>query len=1799
MSEKIIIRNAAEHNLRNVSLDLPRDSLVVVTGVSGSGKSSLAFDTIFQEGQRKYLESLSSYARQFIGTMKSPQVEHISGISPTVSIDQKTINRNPRSTVGTVTEILDHLRLLYARLGEPKCPECGDAIEAQAPEQIVDGLIQDHAGKKIQVMAPVIQDRKGEYRKELKDWARSGFLHIRVDGEFHRLDEKIILGRYEKHTLELVTDRLVIEDKSRSRLQEAVEQALKLSEPVVSFAIGNPGRNFQYQLQSTDLGCARCRISFPEIEPRLFSFNVKQGACPHCNGLGRQFRFTEDLVIVNPDASIDDGAIGPRQPSGNLSFSRYGTVELTKLAQTYGFSLKTPWNKLSREHQEIILNGSPDKISYSVKRRGRRGMRVKHFSRPIPGVLEELQAVWDKWHIPLMQKYMSEKICPSCEGARLNRFARSVYFRKIPIWEMTHWTVEQTTKFFHELKISDREHRVGREIFREIRSRLGFLSKVGLNYLNLDRSAGTLSGGEAQRIRLASQVGAGLQGVLYVLDEPSIGLHPRDNDRLLGTLETLRDNGNSLIVVEHDEDTMRRADHIVDIGPGAGKEGGEILAEGSWSQLKRTSSSLTGKYLNGKKIIPVPAERRTGNGHFLKILGAKHNNLKDIDVEIPLNVMVSVTGASGSGKSSLINGILKKVLAHHFHNAVEPGGEHRSIEGLEHIDKVIEIDQSPIGRTPRSNPATYTKVFDDIRSLFSELPESKVRGYKKGRFSFNVKGGRCEECEGSGYREVEMQIMSNVQVPCDLCDGRRFNDATLEIHYKGKTIADVLDLSVSEGLEFFQDIPKIKHPLQVLQDIGLGYIHLGQPSTTLSGGEAQRMKLATELRRPATGNTLYLLDEPTTGLHFEDITRLLHCLQELIEKGNSVVVIEHNLDVVKCADWVIDLGPDGGVGGGYLLAKGTPEEVASHPESSTGKFLRPLLPALGDKQKALPTSSRRRRKKTKGPDIEVRGAHKHNLKEVNVSIPRHQFTVITGVSGSGKSSLAFHTLFAEGQRRFVESLSTYARRFLGKLQRGQVEAITGLAPAIAIDQNASNRSPRSTVATVTELYDHFRILFARLGVPHCPVTGQVAESWSVPGIWRWLNESHSDEMVWLTAPLYLKDLDKNFLLRNPKALEQNLSLLKEWGIRRIIADGSVVKTEECKASSRVRELHAVVDRVKITEGNRQRVVEALEKCLEIGRELCGAFADGRPESMKLFSRFPAVPETGFVLTHELDPRHFSFNSHWGACETCQGLGQIWNSVCPDCGGKRLQPAFSAVTVGEQSIANINRMTVAQAYDFFKKLKFSSQESPVAEPLMREIQGRLDFLMRVGLDYLNLDRTSDTLSGGEAQRIRLASQIGSGLEGVLYVLDEPTIGLHQKDTQQLIETLYRLRDLGNTVVVVEHDLELISAADHVIDMGPAAGEFGGQVVAEASPKELTQKPDSLTGDYLAGRKSISSDNITWEEPAEWIELESVTHHNLKDVSVRIPTGAITSVTGVSGSGKSSLISEALLPMAQKTAAAKQRRRANFALGKLKLPADIDAVVLVDQSPLSATPRSTPVTVTKLLDPLRDLYAGLPQSKIKGYSKSRFSYNHKEGRCQACEGRGFVLIEMHFLSDVWEPCEVCKGKRYNQETLRVEFKGRTMADVLDMRVSEALDFFSEHPRISRRLEVLNEVGLGYIKLGQGVNTLSGGEAQRLKLANELSRSGRSRTLYLLDEPSTGLHPQDISRLWKQLRLLSGRGDTVVCIEHQTDMIRASDYVIDLGPGGGEKGGKLLYQGPVSDFIAKGPQDNETRKALRKRH
>ncbi len=1883
--DRVVVVGAREHNLQNVDVSFPRDALTTFTGVSGSGKSSLAYHTVYQEGQRRFLESLSSYARQFLGRMEKPKVDRVEGLSPTVSIDQKQGSHSPRSTVGTLTEVLDYLRLLFARLGTPRCPVCDAEIEAWSVDRITETVLQRFAGQPLLVLAPVVRERKGEYRKELAEFRARGFVRARIDGQVRRLDEDIALHRYKYHTIELVVDRLRVDAAHSSRLAEAVEQALGLTGGLLAVLCED-----DYQLFSTQRACPDGHGALPELEPRLFSFNSPIGACAHCDGMGEVHSFAESLLVPDPDLSPREGGLLCITGEGRLAYSQLTLDHLDTVAAEYGFDMDTPWRALSAAQKRVMLHGTGKKKFEFVWRRQGRGYSARGKDRKaFPGVIAHLEKVYRGATARHLDRFRASTACPECDGRRLNDAACAVRFDGHSLPEVSAWSVAEARAFFDDLELTGNALAIGREVVRAIQQRLQFLDEVGLSYLTLDRRADTLSGGESQRIRLAAQVGSGLRGVLYVLDEPSIGLHARDHERLLGTLAALRDRGNTVCVVEHDEATMRASDHVVDVGPDAGRGGGRIVVSGTAADVAAAPASLTGAYLRGERRIELPAARRTDDCGALVVRNARHHNLRGIDVELPLARLVAVTGVSGSGKSTLVNHILKRALRRALHGALDVPGAHDRIEGVEQIDKLVEIDQAPIGRTPRSNPATYTKTWDHVRDLFAALPESRVREYKKGRFSFNVRGGRCESCEGAGITLLEMQLLAPVEVVCEDCGGQRFNPETLEIELKGHNVHDLLELSVDEALALLGAFPKIARPLQALHDVGLGYVKLGQPSTTLSGGEAQRIKLATQLQRPPTGRTLYLLDEPTTGLHFEDIRRLMQALQRLVDAGNTVVVIEHNLDVVACADWIIDLGPDGGSGGGEIVGTGTPEEVAACAGSHTGRALKA---ALAPRKAPARRRAARRRASQRPTHLEVVGARQNNLQSVDARLPLDRLTVVTGVSGSGKSSLAFDTLFSEGQRRFVESLSTYARRFLGRMDRAPVDRLEGIGPAIAIDQRASHRSPRSTVATATEVHDYLRLMYARIGRPHCPEHGQELVLHSPSSIARQLRAEFEDERGYILAPVRMPEGVRGGTEEGRRAfLDALVAGWREQGFVRAWVDGGEHRLEKPLPASAAAEaaVALVVDRLRFAD--RGRVVDSVAQAgVMSGGLVIARTTDG---AERVFSTDRSCPHCGVSVPAQPHPRYFSFNHHSGACKACGGLGQSvacdpdllvnlperplfggaikhrgaaftflskrngwyhkvakqvaqhlgfdltvayeelapehqrvlmwgleeprfevtfrrqrasgsrsykvaakWKGLCsqveqwfhghdqsqaperlsavmrvgscPACEGDRLQLAQRHVTIGKRPLPAVCRMTVDDALAHLRRLRLRKAERTVAQDILAEIDNRLGFLSAVGLGYLTLDRSAATLSGGEAQRIRLASQLGNQLVGVLYVLDEPTVGLHPRDTEQLLQTLHSLRDLGNTVVAVEHDEQVIRSADHVLDVGPGAGHRGGRLVASGSPEEVAAA-DSLTGRYLRGELGIPVPAAR-STPRAHIAVRDARCHNLRGVDVDVPLGVLAAVTGVSGSGKSSLVMDVLLPQLRQP--------------KLRVDGIGDAsVVVVDQSPIGTTPSSNPATYAGVMTPIRELFAALPESRVKGFRAGRFSFNVAEGRCPTCEGKGQLRVEMHFLADVWVTCELCRGRRYNQETLTVHYRGRTIADVLEMEVEQALPFFANLPKIRAPLQALADVGLGYLKLGQPANTLSGGEAQRIKLVSRLCKASRGHVIHLLDEPTTGLHLEDVRKLVDVLARLVRAGDSVVVIEHHLDVIKCADWVLELGPEAGDGGGRIVVAGTPEEVAA----------------
>ena len=1871
----IYLKNVSVHNLKSVTLSLKPNQLIVFTGVSGSGKSSLAFDTLYAEGQRRYVESLGTYARRQLSEMAKPNLELASGISPTISIEQKTAGRNPRSTVGTMTEIYDYMRVLYARIGVPHCPISGEAVKPQSRERIIKTVQSLPIGDKIIILSPLARGKKGEFKEEFQDLVRKGYMRVKVDGQIVSLDEEISLESNVSHDVDIVIDRLTLEKESHSRISEAVTDALNLGAGLMSVLDMTTKEETLFSMHAYS---QKSGLSYSSLEPQDFSFNTPSGMCLECNGLGKIKTFDLDKVLdKNLSIAQDCCSVG-----SSYQTVRFGNI-YDNLAEMYDFDVHTPWKKLSEKAKNIFLYGNNKKWTRM------------HFVHPITGatwtdhihwrgILHEAverfaEAKSDAYH-KKMGKLMSEQVCRSCSGNRLKAYPAATQLKGKCIYELTSMTIESCYNFFKTLELEKNELIIAVELLKEIKERLLFLIDVGLSYLTLDRTAPTLSGGEAQRVRLASQIGCGLVGITYILDEPSIGLHPRDNQKLISTLKTLRDMGNTVIVVEHDEETIAAADHIVDFGKGAGSRGGEIIVDGSFKDLLTEEKSITGAYLSGRLSIPIPKKRRKPLKEKLQLIGATHHNLKNITVDFPLGVFIAVTGVSGSGKSSLITDILYPYLSNTLHKGEHVVGAYKTFKGIENIDKVIAIDQSPIGRNPRSNPSTYIKLFDEIRDLFCLVPDAKTKGYKPGRFSFNVKEGSCQQCEGMGMVKIDMDFMEDAWMDCPLCKGKRFDEETLSIFYKGKNIYDVLEMEVGESLSFFSQIPSIKNKLETLQKVGMEYIKLGQSSTTLSGGEAQRIKLAKELVRPSTGKTFYILDEPTTGLHFHDINNLNILLQELVDRGNTVLVIEHNMDIVKTADWIIDIGPEGGEGGGNVVATGTPEKI-SKLDSPTGKAIflslnkdpiaeTKLVIEKDKKIKKLPIKQNENLVK----EITVFSAEEHNLKNITASIPRNKMTVCTGPSGSGKTSFAFDTVYAEGQRRYTDSLSPYARQFVEQMSKPKVGKIEGLSPAIAIEQKTHAGNPRSTVGTLTEIYDYLKILFARIGIAHCPETLERIKAISKDFVVERVLSLSADEKIQVLAPIEIKKNER---------FEDLLTSMQRLGFLKIRLNGKFYELDEADLlqefdKKRKNALFLVMDRLKVNPSNRKRLFEAVENASRIGQ---GKLVVATEAKDLPFNLAFAVESTGKSYP-DITPHTFAFNQIQGMCLDCQGLGVqyganfihhnevyqqsasslmhfLWrekyhktaykifesflleenidpytplnklspeklhllmngatsdrlfstaqgfkcrwigiNQVltkigkngkseirapiipyldeleCVSCQGSRLNPLARHVTINEVSISDFCKMPITQAYTFIKNIELTKQEIELLDEVKKQLLAKLNFLSEVGLHYLSLDRRAPTLSFGESQRIRLARQLGSGLTGVLYVLDEPTIGLHPRDTDKLNEALIKLKDLGNTLLLVEHDPLTIEKADYILDFGPKAGENGGHITARGTFEEIKNNSNSLTGSYLSKRCSVPMPDKRRPIGPFKISIHNASLHNLKNINVDIPLGVMTLLTGVSGSGKSTLMNDILLPGAsQGINIADSVSYKGCEITGLSL---IDKIISIDQSPIGMTSRSDVGTYVDLLTRMRDFFISLPQAKIKGLQGKHFSYNHRRGMCTGCWGMGYRKIEMHFLPSIRVACEDCKGLRLNPVSLEVLYKDKNFGQYLKMTVDEVRSIFVDHPRIIKPLDTLISVGLGYLKLGQEMASLSGGEAQRIKISRELAKRSTGKTLYLLDEPTTGLHPDDIKKLISVLQHLVKKGNTMVIIEHNLDMIKNGDHIIELGPEGGLDGGKIICIG-----------------------
>jgi excinuclease ABC subunit A len=1722
MSQKLIrVINVRQNNLKGISLEIPAYRIISVSGRSGSGKSSLAFDVLFAEGQRRFIETFSAYARQFLERLDRPQAERIENIPPAIAVDRKAPVRTSRSTVGTMTEITDYLKLLFARRGILHCSGCGRPVKAALPGDVWREVSAQPAGSRLVLTFPA----PATARERL---LQLGFERIWTGADFLPLAAAPPTGDFQ-----VVVDRFQASANIRARVFDSAEQAFRHGPGRVTLWLVDARRSLVF---SSRLECPECRLSYAPPPVNLFSFNSPLGACPSCRGFGRIIDVDWELGIPDPRLSLEQGAI---KPFGGASQNRFEFRELRSLCRAENIPMDVPWRQLGEEQRRKIIEGT---------QRHRVHARV------------------------FLSRYRAYRTCNDCGGSRFRPEALLYRVGGRNIAELLSLSVEQARRFFAELDFPP-EDPAARLVLEELRRRLEALDKVGLSYLTLDRQSRTLSGGEAQRVSLAALVGTALSETLVVLDEPSVGLHQRDVGRLAESLQHLRDLDNTVVLVEHDPQLLAAGDYLLELGPGSGEQGGRIMEFAPISE----AGGLTAQFLTGRKKLPEFPGQPVRNGeNWLVLKGVREHNLKNLTLRLPLGHLVCITGVSGSGKSTLCEEVLYRAVRWALGSPDGKCGRFESIEGAGRLDQAELVDQQPLVRTPRANPATFSGAMDGIRRLFAATEQARQLGLSPGAFSFNVRGGRCEQCKGEGFEKIEMQFLSDVYVTCPECGGRRFRPEVLQVRLDGLDIHQVLSLTVEEALDFFRSQREIVASLLPVKELGLGYLRLGQPLSTLSGGEAQRLKLSRYLRQ-RTACTLFVLDEPTTGLHFEDLPPLVRAFRCLTGRGHTLVVVEHNLEIIKCADWVIDLGPEGGEAGGCIVAEGPPEKIVRCAQSYTGRALRAYLqgPPAALSRPALVAE----RPLSEGL-ISIRGAREHNLKNIDLDLPRGRLIAVSGVSGSGKSSLVFDVLFSEGQRRYLECLAPYVRQYLKVLPRPEVDAVRGLPPAVAIEQRASHAGRRSTVATLTEIYHYLRLAFTHLATAHCPRCGEELRSFSAENLVDQVLAAARHKSALLFRAVSARKGHYRGLFE--QLCRQGVSLARIDGRLREIVPGLELDRY------RPHTIEPVLGWLPAAEGK-----QLVEKALELGGgEVVLLAADGREET---FSR-RGICSRCRVSVAVADPLLFSFNTSRGACPRCQGLGQVGEKKprpCPACAGSRLRPEALAFRLGGLTIHQASSLNVPGLRRWLAGLKVPARLEQVSRPLFAEIEERLQTLERLGLGYLELSRSGDSLSGGEAQRVRLAAQLGSNLSGACYVLDEPTIGLHPRDTGRLLEALRRLRDRGNTVVVVEHDEQVLRAADFLVELGPGGGEAGGQLVARGTPEEVARSPLAATGQLL---KEFRREPPASRRPlagCRWLEIKGARRHNLKNIDVRLPLGRFCCVTGVSGSGKSSLVVETLLPGVRHLL--EGGKLETDSCRNIQGAGELNRVCWVDHQPIGRTPRSVPATYLGIWSDIRALFAATSEARARGYGPERFSFNTETGRCPACRGQGLVREEMAFLPEVYTPCEQCQGARYNSETLAVTFQGFSVADVLRLTFQQALSVFRSVPRLLRPLEFVADIGLGYLQLGQPSPKLSGGEAQRLKLARELAAGGAGPTLYVLDEPTTGLHLQDVRRLLAAFHRLADAGHTLVIIEHHPEVIREADWVIDLGPEGGEAGGRLVFQGSVSELLRCG--DSFTARELKK--
>ena len=1810
---QIVLRGVRQNNLKNIDITFPLGKLTVVTGLSGSGKSSLVFETLHAEGQRRYVETFSAYSRQFMDLLQPPDLDSAENIRPSIAIQQKNTVKTSRSTVGTMTELTDYFKTWFATNAELIDPKSGNPIKAWNPQKIWDWLTNNHSQETTLIGFSLKKPANFTWEEILESVKRQGYSRVCTDQGIRKRQDLSEQALSADSFLAVIQDRIRVHPRNRSRFIESAERAWHMGEGalIIFNDMGKPIKTF-YQRRVSPLSGQE----FRDASPSLFSFNSSLGACPTCRGFGRVIEISPDLVIPDPTLSIEKGAI--RAFQGGV----YGESlqDLLRAAKKINIRISVPWQDLSPQEIEWVWQGDPNYQEKDGWQSGWYGIN-RFFSW--------LESQRYKMHVRIMlAKFRSYQLCPTCQGKRLQP-------------ESMHWFWSgYTLPDLYQMRVSElyevlnKTHNKSCEdlLLKGIIQRLGFLIEVGLGYLTLDRSSRTLSGGETQRVNLTSCLGTGLVDTLFVLDEPSVGLHACDMDRLIGILHQLTDAGNTVVVVEHDEAIMRAADHLIEIGPRPGIKGGEKVFSGTLAKMIRSAKSTTGAFLSGRRTITLPPRSNLPsykNTKFLSIKNGHCHTITNLNIEIPLQALVGITGLSGSGKSSLLHGIIYEGLTKKNSSYNQSVKSHTRVESQLTFQEILRVDQSPLSRTPRSNPATYIGVWDRIRSLLAETENAQQAGFTASSFSFNAGDGRCPTCGGLGYEPVEMQFLADVYTPCSACEGKRFKEATLKVHYSGLSVDKILDLSISEALQVFKTDRKTVGGLQTLETVGLGYLKLGQPLNTLSGGESQRLKLVKYLGvlGKQTKPSLILLDEPTTGLHRADVECLLSVLYQLVNAGHSVMVVEHQWDVLRACDYLIEMGPGAGKEGGNVLKIDTPRNFKNIENILTANYLYPQNKNTHPKKKRVRIV---RREKV----ISVVGARENNLRNISVKIPHGTVSVLTGVSGSGKSSLAFDIIFAEGQRRFMESMSAYTRQFVETLSKPEVDHLSGIPPTVAIEQRVNRGTRKSTVATITEVAQYLRLLYARVGILYNPKTGNRV----VPQSGKQLESVFISGYQKLSNPS-----DWELCVRMARDRKGHFEPLANWaktqGYPGLICDGIFQSVESFQKLSRYQEHQVDLVYARLGASSGDQIEALVEKIAHITTLGTGDFYLRNRKGLQpiWFSQDLVDPQTGEAF-QQFDPKDFSWNAPRGWCPFCQGYGKIYpwmakdsryphikgsftsEFTCPNCKGERLKPISRSVYLethsGEKiSLPQLLRKTPSALMHCLENLKGNQRDHLIIKEIVPQISERISFMQAVGLHYLSMDRSTETLSGGEAQRIRLASQLGSILSGVLYVLDEPSIGLHARDSNRLWDSIQKLKDRGNTILMVEHDPDLMKKADTLIDIGPGAGKSGGEIQFCGTWKALMRSSDSKTGKSLQIgiphplQKAYRSLPKRWKAyrksmDSNWIKLAQARLRNLQGDDLWIPLGRMTVVCGVSGAGKSTLIRDLLTPLVSKAISKKTNRIDKKTIQSLfpqhKEPVAntlyfgnlIRKIIEVDQAPIGKTLRSCPATYIGAYDSIRQQFASLPEARMRGWGPSTFSFNTAGGRCETCKGNGQVRIEMNFLPDSFSKCEDCGGTRFAQELSTIRWKGKNIGEVLQMTFEEAVPFFAAHQRLHGMMSLMVEAGLGYLNLGQYSPTLSGGEAQRLKLVAELIQgmptlgeirraTRKTKNLYILEEPSIGLHLSDIIRLIKMIHKLVDQGHTVIVIEHHLDIIKEADYLVEVGPEAGDAGGQILLQGTLAEL------------------